>query len=119
MHDIGEHRLRATPPLKMNKNVEPVLREKNPGKLFLCEWYLYAIYYKIVCDISFIPLPVETLGGWHPKAVLQIKKLARAQARTTGKDEDEAIRRLYQWLAVLLVKVKAALLVNRIPSHPL
>ena len=46
--------------------------------------------------IAFIPLPVETLGGWHPKAVLQIKKLARAQARTTGKDEVEAIRQLFQ-----------------------
>ncbi len=27
MHDIGEHGLRATPPLKMNKNVEPVFWE--------------------------------------------------------------------------------------------
>ena len=60
-----------------------------------------------------------TLGGWHAKAVLQIKRLARAQARTTGKDEDEAIRHLFQRLAVLLVKGNAALLVNRIPSHPL
>ena len=64
-------------------------------------------------------MPVETLGGWHPKAELQIKKLARAQARTTGKDEDEAIRHLFQRLSVLLVKGNAALLVNRIPSHPL
>ena len=62
---------------------------------------------------------ILTVGGWHPKAVLQIKKLARAQARTTGKDEDEAIRHLFQRLAVLLVKGNATLLVNRIPSHPL
>jgi hypothetical protein len=34
--------------------------------------------------IAFIPLPVETLGGWNAKAELQIKKLARAQARTTN-----------------------------------
>ena len=70
-------------------------------------------------DFVFSPLPVETLGGWHATAVLQIKKLARAQARTTGKDEDEAIRHLFQRLAVLLVKANAALLVNRMPSHPL
>ena len=44
---------------------------------------------------------------------------ARAQARTTGKDEDKAIRHLFQRLEVLLVKGNAALLVNRIPSHPL
>ena len=48
-------------------------------------------------------LTVETLGGWHPTAVLQIKKLARAQARTTGKDKDVAIRHLFQRLAFLLV----------------
>ena len=36
--------------------------------------------------LAFIPLPVETLGGWHKKAVEQLKKLARAQARCTGKE---------------------------------
>jgi hypothetical protein len=69
--------------------------------------------------ISFIPLPVETLGGWHKKAVEQFRKLARAQARSTGKEEDDAIRHLFQRLGVLLVKGNAALLLNRIPSFPL
>ena len=82
----------------------------------MCRDYLAACRRE---GIAFIPLPEETLGGWHAKAVLQIKRLARAQARTTGKDEDEAIRHLFQRLAVLLVKGNAALLVNRIPSHPL
>ena len=44
--------------------------------------------------------------------------LAACQARTTGKDENKAIRHLFQRLAVLLVKGNAALLVNRVPSHP-
>ena len=69
--------------------------------------------------MAFIPLPVETLGGWHKKAVEQLRKLARAQARSTGKGEDEAIRHLFQRLGVLLVKGNAALLLNRIPSFPL
>jgi hypothetical protein len=69
--------------------------------------------------ISFIPLPVETLGGWHKKAVDQLRKLAKAQARSTGKEEDDAIRHLFQRLGVLLVKGNAALLLNRIPSFPL
>ena len=47
-------------------------------------------------------LPVEMLGGWHAKAVLQIKKLVRVQAMITGKDEDEAIRHFFQKLVVLL-----------------
>ena len=66
--------------------------------------------------ISFIPLPVETLGGWHKKAVEQLRKLARAQARSTGKEEEESIRHLFQRLGVLLVKGNAALILNRIPS---
>ena len=68
--------------------------------------------------IVFIPLPVETLGGWHDKAVDQLRKLARAQARNTGKEEDEAIRHLFQRLGVLLVRGNAALFLNRVPSFP-
>ena len=69
--------------------------------------------------LSFIPLPVETLGGWHEKAAEQLKKLARAQARASGKEEDDAIRHLFQRLGVMLVKGNAALILNRIPSFPL
>ena len=74
--------------------------------------------YSEACEregITFIPLPVETLGGWHKKAVDQFRKLARS----TGKEEDDAIRHLFQWLGVLLVKGNAALLLNRIPSFRL
>ena len=69
--------------------------------------------------LAFIPLPVETLGGWHKKAVEQLKKLARALARSTGKEEEVEIRHLFQRLGILLVKGNAALLLNRIPSFPL
>ena len=69
--------------------------------------------------IVFIPLPVETLGGWHDRAVDQIRKLARAVARNTGREEDEAIRHLFQRLGVLLMKGNAALFLNRIPTFPL
>ena len=68
--------------------------------------------------IVFIPLPVETLGGWHDRAVEQIKKLGRAVARSSGREEDEAIRHLFQRLGVLLAKGNAALLLNRVPSFP-
>ena len=66
-----------------------------------------------------IPLPVEILGGWHKKAVEQLRKLARAQARSSGKEDDDAIRHLFQRLGVLLVKGNAALILNRIPSFSL
>jgi hypothetical protein len=51
------------------------------------------------------------LGGWHKKAVELLRKLARAQARSTGNEED--VRHLFQRLGVLLVKGNAALLLNR------
>ena len=69
--------------------------------------------------MAFIPLPVETLGGWYEVAVEQIKKLAKAGARNMGQDEDIAVKHLFQKLGVLLVKGNAALLCNRIPCSSL
>ena len=50
-----------------------------------CRDYLAACEREGIC---FIPLPVESLGGWHKRAVEVLRKLAKAQARTTGKEED-------------------------------
>ena len=66
-----------------------------------CRSYLEACQREGIC---FIPLPVETLGGWHPKAAEELKRLARAQARSTGREEEEAIRHVFQRLSVLLVR---------------
>ena len=66
----------------------------------------------------FLPLPVETLGGWQAQTVAQVKRLGSALARQTGQDESEAIRHLAQRLAVLLAKGNAALLINRVPTFP-
>ena len=66
--------------------------------------------------IVFIPLPVETLGGWHKKAVEQIMRIAHAKARSKGQDQDEASRHLFQQLAVMLVKGNTALLNARTPN---
>ena len=68
--------------------------------------------------IVFIPLPVETLGGWHDDAVQQVKKLGSALSRQTGQEESIAISHLFQRLSVLLVKGNSALFLNRIPSFP-
>ena len=66
----------------------------------------------------FVPMPWETLGGWHEETVEQIKKLASAQARQTGEDRGDTIRHLYQKLSVLLTRGNAALLLNRQPAPP-
>ena len=64
----------------------------------------------------FIPMPAETLGGWHEQAVLQVRKLGSALARQTGQEESVAIGHLFQRLSILLVRGNAALFLNRIPS---
>ena len=66
----------------------------------------------------FIPLVVETLGGWEEQAEAQIKRLGAALARQTGQEEAEKIRHVFQSLSVRLAKGKAALLLNRTPSFP-
>ena len=66
--------------------------------------------------IVFIPMPMETLGGWHDQTVLQVKKLASAQARHNGEEQSVTTRHLYQRLSVLLIRGNSALLLNRIPT---
>ena len=50
--------------------------------------------------IHFLPLPVETLGGWHKTAIDTVTKLARQLARHTGREEGETTRHLFQRLCV-------------------
>ena len=46
--------------------------------------------------ITFLPMAVDTLGGWHPEALAIIKRLGRQLARNVGK-LDEAL-----WLPQVL-----------------
>ena len=68
--------------------------------------------------IAFIPMPVETMGGWHEAAVNQIRKIGSSLARHTGQEDLTTISRLFQRLSVLLAKGNAALLLNRTPLFP-
>ena len=68
--------------------------------------------------LTFIPMPMETLGGWHEQTELQVKKLASAQARHTGGDQSETTRHLSQRLSILLARGNAALILNRQPTFP-
>ena len=67
--------------------------------------------------ITFLPMAAESLGGWHKVAVDQVEKLARAMARHTGQQFEEAQRHLWQSLSVHLMKGNAQLLANRIPEE--
>ena len=42
--------------------------------------------------ITFLPLAVETLGGWHTAALDFISRLGRQVARNVGKEDQEVVR---------------------------
>ena len=66
--------------------------------------------------VAFTPLAFESLGGWHRVAVREVKRLAQAMARQTGRDESECCHHAVSRLSLLLMKGNAAILINRIPS---
>ena len=66
--------------------------------------------------IKFLPLAVETLGGWHKVGEQEVRKLAAAKARHGGQEEDEADRHAFIRLSILLQRGNAAILSNQIPG---
>ena len=68
--------------------------------------------------IAFLPIVVESLGGWHELAQGEVKKLGAALARQNGQEEGEVLRHLWGRLGILLQRGNAAILGNRLPTHP-
>ena len=66
--------------------------------------------------IVFVPLAVDTLGGWHPSALVFLARLGRQVASNVGKEGQDVVRHLRQRLAVLLVRDNVAMLSARTPS---
>ena len=68
------------------------------------------------CDregIHFIPVVVETMGGWHPESASVLSKLARQLAAQTGVTNEETTRHFFQRLSILLVKGNSSLIMRR------
>ena len=58
------------------------------------------------------------MGGWHPCAEKEVKKLGSALARHIGQLEGEAIAHLWGRLGILLQWGNVAILGNRVPNFP-
>ena len=67
--------------------------------------------------IVFVPLALESLGGWHEAAIREVKKLGGALARHRGAEESTCIRHLFQRFSVILIKGNSTLVVNRVPDN--
>ena len=68
--------------------------------------------------VAFLPLAVESYGGWHEMGAREVERLGAALARQSGQEEDEAVRHLWGKLGILLQRGNAAILANRVPSFP-
>ena len=68
--------------------------------------------------VTFLPMVVESFGGWHEAAVREVERLGAALARQSGQEEEEAVRHLWGKLGMLLQRGNAAILANRVPSFP-
>ena len=72
--------------------------------------------------VAFLPVAIETLGGFHKAAVEQVKQIGTALARHQGSDEQVATRQLFQRMSLTLMRGNAAMLMTRRPdddfAHP-
>ena len=66
--------------------------------------------------LAFLPVAMETLGGFHKVAMEQVKRIGAALARHQGSDEKAASRQLLQRMSITLMRGNAAMLMSRRPG---
>ena len=67
--------------------------------------------------VSFVPLAVESLGGWSHEAALQISRIGRLVGQRLGTTPAEAVSHLFQRLSICLWRGNASMWARRLPSH--
>ena len=75
--------------------------------------------YEARCEaegIIFVPLALDTFGGYHRVALEAIGKLGRQLARVVGRDEGETVQHLRQRLSVVLIRDNMNMLASRAPE---
>ena len=68
--------------------------------------------------IAFLPMAVDSFGGWHKAALAALTRLGRQLARTLGSEEKVQVRHLRQRVGVLLVRDNVAMMCSRSPTFP-
>ena len=63
--------------------------------------------------ILFVPLIVQTIGGWSDQAVTTISHMGRFLGQRLGSSQSEAIQHLFQQLAVALWRGNTSLGIHR------
>ena len=68
--------------------------------------------------IAFVPLVVESLGGWSNEAADTIAKIGRLQGQHLGVPQAESIRHLFQRCVIALWRGNASMWIRHLPTHP-
>ena len=63
--------------------------------------------------IAFIPVVAESLGGLHPTAVDQVRRLARGVAMKTGEEEGTVLNHLLSKISMCLMKGLSSMVLNK------
>ena len=71
-----------------------------------------------VNGVAFVPLVVETLGGWDSDAISHLRAIAKQSASRSPQLAEDASRHLFQRLSVLLQRANAGLIAARAPPLP-
>ena len=66
--------------------------------------------------LVFLPIAMETLGGFHAGAVTQVKKIASALARKNGKEESVVTSQLFGRISLNLMRGNALMLSSRLQA---
>ena len=65
----------------------------------------------------FRPLQMDTLGAWADTTVAEVRRMGSSLARQTAGEESEVIRHFIQRVSVVLARVNAAMILNRVPVY--
>ena len=66
--------------------------------------------------LLFLPIAIETLGGFHSVALGQVRQLGQALARKKGCDDREPTGQLFSRISVTLMRGNAMMLSSRSPD---
>jgi hypothetical protein len=68
--------------------------------------------------VKFIPMVVETLGGWDSEALSHLREFARRSCSRFGRPPSSVIRHFFQRLAIQLQRANASLIDCQGPPSP-
>ena len=92
------------------------------GAMFVSTLFLslvtFGVFHCRANGVSFVPLVLETLGGWDTDAIDHLRGIVKKAASRSPSPTETAIRQLFQRLSVLLQRANAGLIAARAPPLP-